>query len=54
VADKRPDPVVPVRFDDAQIEDDLTYLTVYEVADRRLPEIVAKDLRGKKPDTPAA
>jgi hypothetical protein len=29
-------------------------LTVYEVADRRLPEIVAEDLRGKKPDTPGA
>jgi hypothetical protein len=28
--------------------------SVYEVADRRLAETLAKDLRGKEPDTPAA
>jgi hypothetical protein len=140
VANKRPDPSVPARFDDAQIQDDLSHLpadaadalralrreidrddgipasrlkhcdtegrdgthlagclktyvpwpigrygivfqivghatrpwgvraiaygirhkpgrgrlTVYEVADRRLPEIVAEDLRDKGPDTPRA
>jgi len=27
-------------------------LTVYELADQRLPEIVARDLRGKEPGTP--
>jgi hypothetical protein len=29
-------------------------LTVYELADQRLPEIVARDLRGEEFDTPAA
>jgi hypothetical protein len=27
-------------------------LTVYELADQRLPEIIARDLRGKQPDSP--
>jgi hypothetical protein len=140
VVDKRPDPSVPTRFDDAQIQDDLSHLlddaadalralrreverddgipasrlkhcdaegrdgthlagclktyvpwptgrygivfqivehptrpwglraiaygirhkpshgrlTVYEVADRRLPDIIAEDLRSKDPNTPQA